>query len=363
MSFYLELLAFIMRTEESNEHNFSDITIFDEGFAVDKYVVQAHIGHGGYGEVYSVKDTLTGEKYAMKVENIKSEKASIFTEVTFLQNVTDSYHFPKFIGQGTFGDFNYLVIEILGSSLSKTRRELSGRRYSTYTALRISCETLICIQKMHHKGYIHRDIKPGNFLIRPNKEYPICLIDFGLSTTYIDSTNRNHFSISEDSGFVGTCKYASINAHQSLTLSRRDDLISWIYSIIECFEGRLPWPASRDKAKTYQKKKDSSKFDLLSRLPAVFSPIYDHVFSLKFEERPNYEWIQQLLKSEIDSMNPNDHILDWYLLNNEKVKSISAIPLTPPGELNQTYSNDYDTESDSTTNNQIEAEGGCVCRL
>ena len=37
----------------------------------------------------------------------------------------------------------------------------------------------------------------------------------------------NHIPFDNEAGFTGTCRYASVYAHDSFELSRRDDLISW----------------------------------------------------------------------------------------------------------------------------------------
>lgn len=53
-----------------------------------------------------------------------------------------------------------------------------------------------------------------------------------------------HFAIippRPKAGWRGTTRYGSLNAHHRRDLSRRDDLESWLYVIIELTKGALPW--------------------------------------------------------------------------------------------------------------------------
>ena len=42
-------------------------------------------------------------------------------------------------------------------------------------------------------------------------------------------------------GLVGTARYASVNAHNGIELSRKDDMISMVYLILYFYKGNLPW--------------------------------------------------------------------------------------------------------------------------
>jgi casein kinase I family protein HRR25 len=70
------------------------------------------------------------------------------------------------------------------------------------------------VEYVHTKGFIHRDIKPDNFLMgtgrRGNQVYTI---DFGLAKRFRDPKTMAHIPYREQKNLTGTPRYASINTH------------------------------------------------------------------------------------------------------------------------------------------------------
>jgi serine/threonine protein kinase len=303
--------------------------LFTPGARVEEFEVIEQIGSGGYGDIYAVLDTMTEppDVFAMKVEYFNPGHSLLAHEAYFLQCLQHSAYFPKLIAAGTGDEFLWIVMELLGPSLSVTRRALLGRRFTAYSVLQLAKEMLNCIYMLHRKGLTHRDIKPGNFLIRPDRRRPLCLIDFGLSISYLDPQTRKHISFESGHGFAGTCRYASLNTHRGFLLSRRDDLFSWFYSVAELASGNLPWPGTDDRVKTGELKGSVAVEELCRDLPIEFAQIYNYLLTIKFDQKPNYRFINRKLSQAIKRGVFSSRRFDWEYLRPDQTHVISKLHL------------------------------------
>jgi serine/threonine protein kinase len=307
------------------------------GDRIADFIVAGLLGQGGFGDIYYVESKVEpGKTYAMKIEPVDFKGNGLLNERSILQQIQGSPYFPKYLDSGHTLFFRYLVMECLGPSLSDVRRVLPDRRFLLSTVLRLGIETLRAIQSFHEKGFIHRDIKPSNFLLRPGKPTPIALIDFGLARRYVHRSNGELIPPRHHAGFVGTTKYASLNAHEGMELGRRDDVFSWLFSLFEMATGTLPWVISRDRHETYESKQGADIAGFCAQMPPQILAIYEHIATYSFEDEPRYDFIISLLVEAMDDANCGwDDPFDWEGLSDDDCARISpAIPL-------QSQHNDY----------------------
>ena len=267
-----------------------------------KYILLDLIGSGSFGSIYQGENVRTQEKVAIKVEPIKNETKLLKNEATFYQYLSNKQGIPEVKWYGKDNLNYYMVLNLLGESL-ETIKEQKGT-FSLKTTLQIGINVLDLLRTIHEAGLIHRDIKPDNFLLSlsdTNKK--INIIDFGLCKSYLN--NEKHIEMKQTSSLIGTPTYASINAHNFMELSRRDDLESLGYMLIYFYLGELEW-----------QKIDSTNHDLIkimktnvihsTEIPPILIEYIKFVRTIDFEEKPYYHTIFELFKNEIDKIEMNN---------------------------------------------------------
>ena len=275
---------------------------------LNDYLIVEQIGSGSFGEVY-LAQYKSGGYVAVKVEERKKVQR-VYNEYK-IYNYLHSNHFdvglPKIYDYLQSSDYNILVMQLLGPSLEDLFNK-EHRRFKLETVYLIAIQLITLLEKLHKAGYIHRDIKPNNFLIgRDDNMSQIYMMDFGLSKKYME--DGKHIKFRDRRSLIGTARYASVNMHMGFEPSRRDDLESVGYMLIYFLKGSLPWQGIRKKRKCKQiesigdSKMCTSVDNLCNDLPSCFKNYIKYCRKLKFHETPDYDHMRNLFIKSSASRN------------------------------------------------------------
>jgi casein kinase I family protein HRR25 len=265
-----------------------------------KYRVLEKIGEGSFGFIYKGENIRTRELVAIKVESIEKELKLLKNESVIYQYLNNIQGIPIVKWFGKDETNYYMVLNLLGESLESIKNNLT---FSLTNVLQIGIQVIILLKTIHDKGLVHRDIKPDNFLLGLNNQRKrIYIIDFGLCKTYM--TNDEHNPVKKTNNLIGSLTYASINTHNCIELSRRDDMESLGYMLIYFYLGKLPWQdLSSENVNVIQKLKQD--ITIHDKLPQILVNYIKYVRCLEYEEKPNYFLIIDNFKRELEIIKKN----------------------------------------------------------
>jgi tau tubulin kinase len=275
------------------------------------------LGEGGFGAVYKMEHARTGEQYAMKVEGVREQIQVLKMEVLVLQSLKErgSRHGCAILDRGRNDQFNYVIMTLVGKSLQDLRKEGQGGHLSLSSALRAGRQCLEATADLHNIGYLHRDIKPGNFAVgraEVAQQRTVFILDFGLARKFVKDTGEIRTPRAA-AGFRGTVRYAPINCHRSKELGRKDDLETWFYMQVELTLGRLPWSAVQDMHEV-GRLKEANRHDgsLFAGCPPQYPPILQYIDGLQYWDQPDYELIYRHINTAVTANNfREEDPYDW----------------------------------------------------
>ena len=164
------------------------------------------LGQGGFGVVYRGKSKKNGQRIAAKQCNIKDESAgaTAMSEIKNFQVLQRHPHIVKLL------DFHYkenafwMILEYCEEGHLETYFQAKNPGVDEQLHLMFQCASAIEFMHGQRNVVVHRDVKPGNILLRRLKGQVIVKVtDFGLSKIVEAPDPANTMLFSTQAGTPG----------------------------------------------------------------------------------------------------------------------------------------------------------------
>jgi serine/threonine-protein kinase len=214
----------------------------------DKYKIEAELGRGGMGTVFSARHVLTDRKVALKWM-LPDTKHDPLAADRFLREARamGRIDHPRVVGildVGSDGPATFLVMELLRGEPLRARMARVGP-VDAATAVQIVVPALEGLAAAHRLGIVHRDLKPENlFLVpEPPKGDVTKVLDFGISKVQGEHLGPVE-ALTQSGVTMGTPSYMSPEqVRGSRDLDSRTDVWAMGVILYELLEGRTPFRA------------------------------------------------------------------------------------------------------------------------
>ena len=218
------------------------------GRTVSHYRIEAKIGEGGMGEVYSAEDTQLGRRVALKVlPEEMAEKPSRLQRFRREAKAVAALNHPNIVTLYSVEEVDgrtFLTMELVqGEPLTALIRP-GGQPLAQ--VLEVGFQLADALIAAHDRGITHRDLKPANVMLGADGRLKI--LDFGLAKLHEESSSGEESAtraytenLTQEGSMLGTMPYMSPEQVQGLPVDHRTDIFSLGVMLYELAAGERPF--------------------------------------------------------------------------------------------------------------------------
>jgi len=200
-----------------------------QNWVADRFEIRELIGSGGLGDVYRAQDHHLNRAVAIKRVRMQvAQNDRRLVEQTWREAMTTAcLQHPNIVTIFDYGIDQhgaYVVMELIEGETLEDVLVRGPLQFEDF--LRFAQQSLEAIVAAHALGLIHRDLKPGNFMITrtsPDAPFNVKILDFGLAK-YLDAPQPQ--SIDHLNSLMGSIHYMAPEQFQRLPIDHRTDLYS-----------------------------------------------------------------------------------------------------------------------------------------
>jgi serine/threonine protein kinase len=207
---------------------------------IGPYVLEERIGYGGMGEVYRALDTRLQRAVALKILLPEFRGNAEFVQRFHREaRAISALDHPNICRLYDIGDHQgrpYLTMELIeGQTL---RQRIEQGPIPVAETLHIGMQVASALTEAHSRGFLHRDIKPGNIFVTASGQVKV--VDFGLAKCFTGSSDIS-ISLTNSRTIPGTPSYMSPEQALAENLDVRSDIFSLGAVLYEMVTQRPPF--------------------------------------------------------------------------------------------------------------------------